>query len=111
MNNHKRLRCYAKKEQSYWVAVCIDLSLAAQADSSKEAIEKLESMIETYVDDAFTIHKDYANQLLTRKAPLSQILFYYQALCRGYLDKICHKSNGDDNHDRVFSENYPTQTV
>ncbi|MDP3009918.1 MAG: hypothetical protein Q8N30_12730, partial [Methylococcales bacterium] len=45
MNTETRLRCYAKKEQSYWVAVCIDLSLAAQADSMKEAIQKLESMI------------------------------------------------------------------
>ncbi len=26
------LRCYAKKEGDQWVAVCIDLSLAAQAD-------------------------------------------------------------------------------
>ena len=111
MNNQRILRCYAKKEQSYWVAVCIDLSLAAQADSMQEAIEKLESMIETYVDEAYTIHKDYAHQLLNRKAPLSQRLTYYYALCLSYLDKICHKSNGDDTQDRVFFENYPIQHV
>jgi hypothetical protein len=93
------------------VAVCIDLSLAAQADSMKEAIQKLESMIDTYVNEALSIHKDYAHQLLTRKAPLSQMLTYYHALCFSYLSKLCHKSNGDDNHDRVFCENYPIQHV
>lgn len=86
MNKQKILRCYAKKEQSYWVAVCIDLSLAAQADSKQEAIEKLESMIKTYVDEAYTIHKDYANQLLTRKAPLLQRLTFrfFQTILRQY---------------------------
>jgi predicted RNase H-like HicB family nuclease len=111
MNNQRILRCYAKKEQSHWVAVCIDLSLAAQADSPKEAIEKLEAMIKTYVDEALTIHKDYADQLLTRKAPLSQLITYYHALCLGYLNKICHKSNNNDDSERAFFENYPIQTV
>lgn len=111
MNKQLILRCYAKKEQSHWVAVCIDLSLAAQSDSPKEAIEKLEAMIKSYIDDALTIHKDYADQLLTRKAPLSQLITYYHALCVSYLSKLCHKSNGDNNQDRVFFENYPIQHV
>lgn len=78
MNN--KLRCYAKKEGSDWVAVCIDLSLAAQAESPQLAKEKLESMITTYVNEALNEHKEYAAQLLSRKAPLWQRLFYYKTL-------------------------------
>lgn len=70
------LRCYAKKEGNQWVAVCIDLSLAAQADSLAAAKEKLESMITTYVSEARGIHQAYAEQLLSRKAPISQRIFY-----------------------------------
>lgn len=73
----KILRCYAKKEQAQWVAVCIDLGLAAQADSLEQAKRKLESMVETYIQEAVTIHRQYAKQLLTRKATLSQRLEYY----------------------------------
>lgn len=114
MNNKQlTLRCYAKKEGNHWVAVCIDLSLAAQADSSKEAIEKLESMMLSYVNDALNKHKEYADQLLSRKAPFSQILFYYRALFVYRLSKICRKisSNKNNGGSSVFSEHYPIQTV
>jgi hypothetical protein len=112
MNNEIYLRCYAKKEDSHWVAVCIDLSLAAQADSCKEAISKLESMINTYVNEALTIHKEYKNQMLSRKAPLSQILYYYKALCIQQLNKLIHKStSGNADNKRVFCEHYPIQTA
>jgi hypothetical protein len=112
-NKQLTLKCYAKKEEAQWVAVCIDLSLAAQADSSKEAIEKLESMMLTYVNDALNQHKEYAGQLLSRKAPLAQRLFYYQALSFYFLRKIfCKISNGNEgDNDRVFSEHYPIQTA
>lgn len=73
----KILRCYAKKEQAHWVAVCIDLGLAAQAESLEQAKRKLESMVETYIQEAVTIHKDYTKQLLSRQAPLSQRLEYF----------------------------------
>ncbi|MEN9847680.1 MAG: hypothetical protein RL368_420 [Pseudomonadota bacterium] len=114
MLNNKRLtlRCYAKREGTHWVAVCIDLSLAAQASSPKEAITKLESMIQTYVKEALTQHKAYAEQLLSRKAPLSQRLYYYWVLLRrlGCLfDKKSNDHNYNDNS--VFSEDYPINTI
>jgi hypothetical protein len=113
MNNKQlTLRCYARKEDNHWVAVCIDLSLATQADSSKEAIEKLESMMLTYVHDALNKHKNYADQLLSRKAPLSQRLFYYRALFTYLLRKVCCQiSNNNGSSDLVFSEHYPIQIV
>jgi predicted RNase H-like HicB family nuclease len=98
----KTLRCYVKKENTQWVAVCIDLSLAAQANSSKEAISKLESMIQTYIEDALGKHKEYAEQLLSRKAPLSQRFFYHWSVVQKFLSKVFHYSN----RHWVFSEPY-----
>ena len=68
------LRCFIKQENNQWVAVCIALNLAAQADCSNEARQKLEAMIKSYVTEAVTIDKKYAKQLLSRKAPISLIL-------------------------------------
>jgi len=89
----KVLRCYAKQEQAQWVAVCIDLGLAAQADSLEQAKHKLESMVKTYIEEAVTIHKDYAKQLLTRQAPLSQRLEYAVLKLRYTLHRWLHRPN------------------
>jgi predicted RNase H-like HicB family nuclease len=103
MNN--KLRCYAKKEGSDWVAVCIDLSLAAQAESPQLAKEKLESMIMTYVNEALNEHKEYSAQLLSRKAPFSQQLTYYKALAFCFIAEMLHRT--ESNESRVFIESYP----
>ncbi len=100
-----KLRCYAKKEGSDWVAVCIDLSLAAQAESPQLAKEKLESMIATYVDEALNEHKKFALQLLSRKAPFSQRLTYYKALFFCFIAEMLHRK--ESNESRVFFESYP----
>lgn len=86
----KILRCYAKKEQAQWVAVCIDLGLAAQADSLEQAKHKLESMVETYIQEAVGVHRQYAKQLLTRKSPLSQRLEYYFIKLSCQLNALLH---------------------
>jgi hypothetical protein len=106
MNNDKRqLRCYVKKEGDQWVAVCIDLSLAAQADSKMCAKEKLESMIFTYMQDALGRHKKYAHQLLYRKAPFSQQILYYAL-------KFCaFRKQAGLEKGSVFSETFPMQVV
>lgn len=71
------LRCYSKPSQGQWVSVCIDLCLAAQADSEQEARAKLFEQIESYVEDALTIDRKAAPMLLSRKAPLIQRFEYY----------------------------------
>lgn len=71
------VRCYAKREQGLWVAVCIDLCLAAQGDSIDEVKRKLEAQINEYVHEALTIDREHAKQLLSRKAPLFSRLEYY----------------------------------
>lgn len=71
------LRCFVKQDGNQWVAVCIDLCLAAQADSLSDAKTKLESMVHSYLEDAFGRDNQYADQLLSRKAPLSQVMYYH----------------------------------
>jgi hypothetical protein len=73
------LRCYAEQEgECLWVAVCIDLCLAAQGSSYREARRRLISQINVYVYDAMVGEdRAYAYQLLRRKAPLWQQIKYH----------------------------------
>lgn len=66
------LRCFARKDGNAYVAVCIDLCLAAQGETMQGAVEKLDSMIHFYVADVLENEREFAHQLLNRKAPLSQ---------------------------------------
>ncbi len=73
------LRCYAEQESaSLWVAVCIDLCLAAQGESYRDARERLDAQIDSYLFDAIEgADQADADQLLNRKAPLKQQLKYH----------------------------------
>lgn len=70
------VRCMVNQEGRVWVAVCIDLCLAVQADSREEAKERLHEQIVLYVREALTVDADKAEQLLSRKAPLVDRLRY-----------------------------------
>ncbi|MBC8946779.1 DUF1902 domain-containing protein [Xenorhabdus indica] len=70
-----RLRCMAYRQGDIYVAACLDLSLAAQADSIDDAISKLESQVDDYLEEIDS-EPEYAKQLLNRKAPLSMRLRY-----------------------------------
>ena len=90
------LRCYANKRGDQWQAICIDLCLAVQGDSFQEARQKLESMMLEYVYDALAGEdREFADQLLNRKAPFSQVATYYGikllhffGFCRDGLHKL-----------------------
>ena len=77
--NDLLLRCYAEQERDgVWVAVCIDLCLATQGESYDEVRRQLQEQIEGYLYDALVgDDRDYAHQLLTRKAPLRLRLRYH----------------------------------
>ena len=64
------LRCLAWSERGAWVAVCLDLSLAAQGASVHQARERLHEQITAYVADALSVDAEHAEVLLNRKAPL-----------------------------------------
>jgi hypothetical protein len=71
------VRCYAIKRGGVWEAFCIDLSLAAQADSFAEARRKLDEQIVEYITEAMTTDREHAGYLLSRKAPMSQFAMWY----------------------------------
>lgn len=76
--NQLIVRGYAEKHDDLWVAVCIDFGLAAQADSLAEARRKLDEQIKEYVYDALVGEdREFAGQLLTRRASLAQVLRYH----------------------------------
>jgi hypothetical protein len=62
--------------EGHWEAFCIDLCLAAQGATKEEAKQKLHAQVEDYVREALTIDREYAHQLLSRKAPWSQRIEY-----------------------------------
>lgn len=91
------LRCYAEKIDDQWSIVCIDICLAAQADTLAQAKKKLEAMILDYVNDAVVGEdKPYAAQLMSRKAPLSQRLKYYKIYWLTKLGNITKKKIVDE---------------
>lgn len=95
------LRCYARKTDDQWVAVCIDLCLAAQASSFQEAKKLLSEQITDYVEEALTVDQEFAAELLSRKAPLSQRFEYFLILAS-------HKIHvAKDGLARVFKTNLP----
>jgi len=108
MNNDKirtknlMLRCYANKHGDQWQAFCIDLCLAAQGDSFPDVKHKLERMMNEYVYDALAGEdREFADQLLNRKAPFSQIATYH-------LIRLMHRiGHFRDGVHRVFKEPIP----
>lgn len=73
-----KLRGYIQKEQDgSWLAVCIDLNLVAQGDTSKEARNKLHNIINDYLVEAFTEDNQYFDDLVPRKTPFIFLLRYY----------------------------------
>jgi len=73
------VRCLALKRGSYWVAMCVDLDLAVQADTMAQARKLLKGQISSYVADATGVDSDHALALLGRKAPIRYVLLYYYA--------------------------------
>lgn len=95
------LRCLADKRNGQWQVFCLDLDLAAQGETLDEAKGKLESQINEYVFDALAGEDQaYADQLLSRRAPLGLWVRYYWY---GILLKVLHIHNGI----RRFKERLP----
>ena len=83
----KYLRCMAYHQDGVFVAACLDLSLAAQADSMEEAMQKLELQITDYIAEAVS-DPEYAQDLIfNRKAPLSMWLKYWFIAFRMFIRK------------------------
>ena len=104
MNPKQRiLRCYAEKKDGIWQAFCIDLNLAAQGETHDEVRTKLHQQIVSYLYDALEGEdKEYATQLLDRKAPMVFRIKY--AFYR--IKKHFYKAKDGINH--IFNEIIPS---
>lgn len=71
------VRCLAMKRDGYWVAMCIDLDLVAQADTAAQARKLLNGQIASYVADAVGVDSAHAADLLHRRAPLRYVALYH----------------------------------
>jgi len=81
------IRSYVEYKDGVWQAFCLNFDLAAQGESPEEAQEKIIAMIQDYVYDALAedgADREFASQLLTRKAPWTTRARYYWilALCK-----------------------------
>ena len=70
------VRCLARRDGDVFVAVCVDLTLAAQGSTLHEAREKLHAQIASYIGEALTVDRKFAPALLARKGPLKDRLLY-----------------------------------
>lgn len=96
------LRCYANKDGDQWQAFCIDLCLASQGDSFPEVKQKLEHMMVEYVYDALAGEdREFAEQLLNRKAPFGQIATYH------WIKLMHHLGIFHDGIHKLFKEPMP----
>ena len=72
------LRCYGQKRGGTWYGVCLELNIAAEADSLNELKNKINSMILSYIEAACdTEDKPSIPFLLRRRAPITDWCRYY----------------------------------
>jgi len=90
------LRGYVAREGDQYVAACITLTLAAQADTPEAALSKLFDIIDDYMTEAVTDDRIFADQLLNRRAPASEYAKYYYARIRHLLRSTFDNDHHDD---------------
>ncbi len=73
------LRCYGHRVKgNKWYGVCLELNLAAEANSVKQLRKKLYGMITSYIDTVIeTDDKGSIPDLLERRAPFYDWAIYY----------------------------------
>ncbi|MBS0967604.1 DUF1902 domain-containing protein [Chimaeribacter arupi] len=73
----KNLRCMIYPQNGVIVAICLDLSLAAQSDSMQKARDALEEQIADYLQEAGA-EPEHTEAMLRRRAPFSLWVKYYR---------------------------------
>lgn len=80
-----KIRCLTLDRGTKWVALSLELGLAAQADTEIEAKQALIAQIEDYVEEANG--DDY---WLNRKAPFESYVLYYWTVFKNLWQKEHH---------------------
>lgn len=104
------IHCFSEQKKGVWQAFCLNFDLAVQGDSSDEVHDKLIAIVQDYVIDALAedgADREYASQLLTRKAPPSLWLRYYwirlQCKFHSFKNDLCET--------RIFDTVMPMQPI
>ena len=67
---HKRdFLCYVVGDGSEWAGICVDLDLAVEAKSRREAEDRLFEMVGSYIEDALKEDPKTCARLLRRSSP------------------------------------------
>lgn len=75
------VRCLFERDGDQWLGFCLDFTLVAQAASLDEVHRKLDEQIRSYVHDALAGEdRDYADDLMTRRAPPRYWVKFYAVL-------------------------------
>lgn len=84
------LRCFAEKvDEDVWQAFCLDLNLAVQGESFADVEQKLESLIDSWLEDALLGEdRKHAYELLNRRAPAKWWVKYYYAFALSKLGRL-----------------------
>ena len=82
-DNRLALRCIALREGALYKAVCIDLGLYVQRSTLQEAMAELETLIQSYVQDAAEV--GIPREELLRPIPKAERLRLYAKLFRAEL--------------------------
>lgn len=91
------VRCFAEQSGNQWQAFSLEFGLAAQAESLAAVKVKLEGQIEDYLRDALCGQdREYAPQLLSRRAPIFVYAKYYLFAIRERLLRLA------PDHDHVI---------
>ena len=81
------------KDTGLYIAMSLEFGLATQANTAKQASEKLDAQIQDYINEATGINKQHQALLLNRKAPFSLYLHYYWLTLKDFC-----QSNGNNHH-------------
>ena len=93
-----RLLCYVRGQGTQWEGICVDLDIAVQAESQKEAFLLLETSVLEYLRSLENEEPEVRQKLLNRRAP-----FWLRA--RLALDLFWHtlrRRRGDREHRAGF---------
>ncbi|RQW89922.1 MAG: hypothetical protein EHM79_02120 [Geobacter sp.] len=96
------VRCFAERKGDVWQAFCLEFNLAAQGGSFHEVRRKLHEQIDLYLIDILEgDDRQFADQLLNRKAPLAiRSRYHFYKAMRKIID-------ARDGLGRIFTEVMP----
>ena len=89
------LRCYAEGKGTRWEAICLDLDIAVQGESLREALDELTSAVQFHVEHILSLPQQEQDRFWNRRAPMSMRLrFLWHVLVSTF--RSYRKSNGKE---------------